>query len=180
MPPHWFERRRWNDADPYVALLSRQVPIDAEVEDALRTCLGEVCQNVEDHSRSDVGGVACGRFAEREGVVGVTVVDLGVGVLASLQPRYPSLGSDHDALRAVLTASITSRSTARNLGQGLASLRAICTGRRGRVVIASGSALAEATDVASEPRLRTLPARFPGTIVHFGLPVAPGDIVAGR
>ena len=129
VPLQRFERHAWNDADPFVGLVARHVVLSADDVEYLRACLAEVYQNVEDHSRSPLGGVGCGRYARDAGAVGVAVVDLGVGIRESLRTRFPEFVTDGDALFGVLTRSISARSTNRNLGQGLEIGRASCRER---------------------------------------------------
>ncbi len=169
-PVERFNEANWNLPDPIIRLLKRHVAeLDPEVEDWIRTCIREVTQNTIDHSQSPIGGVMAARYLAASREVRVGIVDRGVGIAESLSTRVDGVTRAFDALRRVVQGGYSSRSRANNLGQGISNLFLLVRLARGRICLFSDDGVASSQS-GSEPSIRTLDFRFPGTAVFFALP----------
>lgn len=70
-----------------------------DAADALRYVMTELARNVVQHSASEIGGIAIAQHFPDAGRLQVAMCDLGRGVKASLQQRYPELKNDLEGLR---------------------------------------------------------------------------------
>jgi hypothetical protein len=121
----------------------------SEAADALNYVMKELSRNVLQHAQSPVGGVAMAQHFPNRRALQVTLCDLGIGILKSLEPRYPELRTDLEGIRmAVLPhASGAPISTGpyadpqENAGLGLFFCREIAWRTGGSFWLASGSAL---------------------------------------
>lgn len=173
------EAASWDRSSRIVRLLRRHMDLDADSEDQVRTCVAEVVQNIVDHSRSSIGGVMCARYLESKAEVRVGIVDRGVGVLATLSKRFPSVKSSADALAKVIEGGHSSKSRPNNQGLGVSNLFSLVQNAAGRMMVCTGDAFAEIHGGASAPAIHQLECDFPGTAVFFALPVRAIDSPGG-
>ena len=166
-----FMRNTWNLPDPLIRLVRKHIPLSKDGEDYLRICIGEVLQNIEDHSESPVGGVLCARFLSKTQQVRVAVVDRGHGILGTLRARYPSISSPMEALGKVVRGGYSAKSLRRNAGIGLRNLATFATAQGGNLTLISGSGVLEMTPASAMPRLEQRAFDFQGTAVFFTLHV---------
>jgi len=144
--------------------------------DAFVVALSELCQNIPEHSQ-DIGYVAIQKYfyGKKLGknVAKIAVMDLGIGIKASLSSKYaPSRGnwSDLVAIKMAVFEG-ASRYDDPGRGQGLMCVRRLVEKWNGRFVIRSGSAktgLIPPWD-SSPTYLHRLP-YFPGTQISITLP----------
>jgi len=173
VPLRQLDHASWNAPTPIIDLVRRFLPLDSDTEDFLRICVNEVIQNVEDHARSEIGVVYTARFVrwlERDQVE-VALVDRGVGIQASLQPRYPEIQSSTAAINRILAGGVSARSRQNNMGLGVSNLHDILFQLGGELIIASGDVVAYRTP--GKALDLTLKFSFAGTGVFFTLPVKP-------
>jgi hypothetical protein len=145
---------------------------DAEVVNQLFEATGELGQNVVEHAGSPVGGfVAAQRYragAPEERIV-VAVGDAGIGIRASLRPRYGDM-TDREAIRRAVQWYV-SRVPDEGRGQGLPGVVEGVRGLGGTIWIQSGTALRRIV----RRQARTIEvSRLQGTIVGARLPCRPG------
>ena len=157
--------------DPFIALISQHIDLDSEVEEYLRTCIIEVVQNVEDHSRSAIGAVAAARYMCKSKEIRIAIVDRGVGIGATVRQRYPEIASNRNAIAGVMEGGVSAKSRPNNMGVGVSTLCAIIQNQlKGRVFIIS-----EDTAVSRQSGRPDywpyLGRRFPGTAVFMNVPV---------
>lgn len=98
---------------------------DDNFSNELFTILGELCDNVWQHSNSVSPGFACLQFYGRTKKIIITVSDSGIGLLNSLRPHlatnYPELvkASDHDLVMTMFRDGLSSKPLETGRGAGL-------------------------------------------------------------
>jgi hypothetical protein len=143
---------------------------DRALADALFDCLGELGENVEEHSGTV--GFAVAQTFPTQGFVRFAVADAGAGLLGTLHDR--GAGTDEEATRLALSG--TSRRTEGLGGWGLPHVLDLVTRLGGYVFVATGRASVVATSRAVRA-VATAP--FPGTVLEGSIPVLghpPGGI----
>jgi hypothetical protein len=175
VPLRQFRQSRHTDPDPILHLIGRFEPISDDLRLSLEIAVNECVQNIEDHSRSDLGGLCCARFMTRDREIRVALVDWGEGIRTSLQRRYNDIQDDVDALQRVLYGGYSAKTRPNNLGRGIDNLRSVVTqALGGNLYLISGNASADFQGRRS-PRYDRLQYGFQGTAVCFTLPVRPKD-----
>lgn len=158
----------WTEPDPVISLVRRRASIETDEEDYLRLCMNEVIQNIDDHAKSEIGGIWCARFIGAAGEVRVAIVDRGLGIQRTLAQRYPKVNSSVQALQCVFEGNYSSKSRKNNMGVGISNLAKIISLKNGNLSIFSGDGLADIRHGES-PRFKKTPFCFPGTGVFFTL-----------
>ena len=167
MPLQRFDRASFQDADGIVRLVHSYLSLSDDTEDALRVCVNEVTQNIEDHAESPVGGVMMARYLRNE--VRVAIADCGLGIDETLRPKYPELGPS-EAIRKVLRGGYTAHSRDNNQGLGINNLVRIIKYHSGGIFIVSRCVRVDVRP-GREPVFGDLPRAFWGTGVFFTLPL---------
>jgi hypothetical protein len=141
--------------------------------DRFTVALAEVCQNVVDHSGGP--GLALAQCYLRAGSgpeIRLAVADVGIGVRASLAPRYadrlPGSWDDRAAVRLAFRRGVTA-SDDPDRGLGLAAVSDMVRAWGGTLRLRSGTA---ACEVGAHPGEHGGLAPFPGTQVAISLPQA--------
>lgn len=146
-------------------ILSQQLQYTQRDVSKFSTVLGELCQNIHDHSEDE--GVACvQRYTNRQGekFVVVGVADLGIGIRASLTKRFPEATNwpHHTAIANALKKDF---SRYPDRGLGLYIISQIVGEYRGSLDIRSGD-----TRLYVRHRARWVQScDFPGTQVSISL-----------
>lgn len=134
--------------------------------------LWEPADNALEHARSDVGVVCLaqtwrtdsGRFAE------IAVADAGIGILRTLQRRYPGLSSHQDAVERALEEGVSGVDDNQR-GLGLTKMHHVSmSGAHRRLTIVSGNGCVVATPDGT--RARTLTKSWSGTLVSLLFPLS--------
>lgn len=143
--------------------------------DRFTVAMAEVCQNVVDHSGGP--GLALAQCYLRAGggpEIRLAVADVGIGVRASLAPRYadrvPGAWDDRAAVRLAFRRGVTGSGDP-DRGLGLAAVSDMVRAWGGSLRLRSGTA---ACEVGAHPGERGGLAPFPGTQVAIRLPHAAG------
>ncbi len=158
-----------------------------EAADALKYAMTELARNVLQHSGSPIGGVAIAQHFPDDRRIQVAMCDLGQGVRASMQRRYPELRTDMEGLRLAILPHASGAAPAgpygdgnENAGLGLFYSREIAWRSGGSFWIASGTALLGIrgdipTRTSREPvepdRVYRTIESWPGTVVTMDFPV---------
>ncbi len=79
----------------------------------------EVVHNVRDHSQSRIGCYISAQAYHRNDTLIFVIMDLGIGFLKSLNPRFPSIGSNSEAIEKAVQEGVSSKSRPNNMGAGL-------------------------------------------------------------
>lgn len=130
---------------------------------SVRICLDELAENVLHHADAPGGGYAAAQVYRKSGKFEVGIVDLGIGVPASLRknPAYADISGDVAAVQTALELGVTS-TPERNAGIGLFVTKLLLKGNGGILMVRSGTATVVAG--ASE-RTATTDVALPGTLV---------------
>lgn len=143
--------------------------------DRFTVAMAEVCQNVVDHSGAPGLALAqCYLHGGDAAEIRLAVADAGIGVRASLAPRYadrlPGAWDDAAAVRLAFRRGVTGSGDP-DRGLGLAAVAEMVRAWGGSLRLRSGTATCE---VGAHPGLRTGLTSFPGTQVSIRLPHAAG------
>lgn len=176
VPVARFQTALWGASEPLVRLIRRHTELSLDDEDALRLCINEVSQNIDDHAKSAIGGIFSARYFSASEEVRVAIVDRGLGIATTLAARYPSVHSSAEALGLVLGGKYSSRSKPGNRGLGIQSLAETVRRLSGKLVLVSGNACASLDANMRTPYLQALGGHFRGTGVFFTLPLRGVDI----
>ncbi len=173
VPLSRFVQSRHDDPEPIIRLVERFHPVSEDLRVSLEVSVNECVQNIEDHSRSVIGGMGCARFMKQSQQVRVSLIDWGQGILASLRRRYDDITTAEQALRRVLYGGYRAQTRVNNQGRGIDNLRSIVTEAcGGDLFILSGNGAVEIRG-RQNPKYFTGTYNFQGTLVCFTLPVEP-------
>ena len=131
-------------ASQLTEFLVEQATTDRLARASLRITLDEIAENVVHHADTPVGGFAAAQRWTRSNEVEIAVVDLGVGVRASLRknPQHADVVSDVDAIARALQPRVTS-TPERNAGIGLFITKLLLEANGGLLVVRSGYGLVQ-------------------------------------
>ncbi len=156
-------------------LLVSRLGYSSLAADRFTVAMAELCQNAVDHSGGP--GLALAQCYLRAGggpEIRLAVADVGIGVRASLAPRYASgfLGSwdDQTAIGLAFTSGVTGSGDP-DRGLGLAAVADVVRAWGGSLRLRSGTA---DRVVGAHPSQRARLPFFPGTQVAVCLPQAAG------
>jgi hypothetical protein len=167
----------WNDSMKVVEFVRRHRQLSEPRAEILRICVSEILQNIQDHARSEIGGVLTARFMSGVGrsdalpEVRIGLVDTGVGVLGSLKPRYPALRTSYEAIGRIVIGETSAKSRPNNLGLGVSNLFLFVRAHQGKVAFVSDNAVWQSFPQKPEPHGFEMKCSWPGTAVFFSLPV---------
>jgi anti-sigma regulatory factor (Ser/Thr protein kinase) len=137
---------------------------DTVARSSIRICFDELAENVLNHADTPLGGFAMAQAWPRRSEIEVAIVDLGIGVRASLakNPAYAALEDDLAAVTVALDPRVTGNPTGRNSGIGLYITRLLLRENGGTLLLRSGRG-----EIYSGSREEgfTRANFFPGTIV---------------
>lgn len=121
----------WLRADLVPWLASRLSITQASLH-PFQNCLAELFNNIQDHTRYDIGTIFCQHFPKEKRVY-VTLSDMGIGVPANVKTILPNL-TDYQAIVKATEEGFTTKPTPRNQGIGLDYLLKEVVGRNGGTV----------------------------------------------
>lgn len=105
-----------------------------------QNCLAELFNNIQDHTRHDIGTVFAQHFP-KENRVYVTLSDMGRGIPATVKTALPKL-TDYEAIVKATEEGFTTKPTPRNQGIGLDYLIKEVVGRnQGTATFCSGTSV---------------------------------------
>ncbi|HWR97577.1 MAG TPA: ATP-binding protein [Candidatus Methanoperedens sp.] len=157
-------------------LLVSQLGYSGLAADRFTVAMAEICQNAVDHSGSPGVALAqCYLHAGGGPEIRLAVADVGIGVRASLAPRYaarfPGAWSDRAAIGLAFESGVTGSGDP-DRGLGLAAVTDLVHAWGGTLRLRSGTA---ARVVGAHPSERAGLPHFPGTQVTIRLPHAAGS-----
>jgi len=163
--------------------INRTLDLGPGVIEALEWSLNEVADNVLNHSGGAMGYLQVAEQPKKE-LIEFVVVDLGRGILNSLQESRPDLRSDEEALKLAVEKGVT-RDLNVGQGNGLAGTWRIAIASNGYANLYSGRGLLrylapreDSSAGGPRQRYRDVPGEifvqsapyFPGTIVSITIP----------
>lgn len=137
---------------------------------SIRSCVGEVFNNIADHSTLNMGFVHVQHYPNMDRVR-VTVSDFGRGIPNTIRDRIPGLTDTQAVLRAT-EEGVTAQTTPRNRGLGLDLLIRRVTSNNGIVTINSynGALVCKAGRAGAVERIPSGGnAPYPGTLVDISM-----------
>lgn len=152
------------------AILNKQCGFAANVDVGLRYVIGEIADNIIEHSHSPYGYITTQSY-QSKGFTDICIADIGGTILGSYSenPRTAGIDTDVEALQsAVAGISTKNLPEAENRGFGLrTTIRMLTKGLGGEFLLASGGA-AFAANPKNEQYIE-LPSgiKFSGTIIAF-------------
>jgi len=142
-----------------------------------KTCISELFNNIVDHTRLDIGGIAAQYFPNGDFPFGdcieVGVADFGLGIPATVRKVEPDV-TDAEAIKLAFKEGFSSKSTPRNRGAGLPLLIDYLVGAAGgHVTVFSGNAIVEfrrGPDGRIASRVSSQDSFTPGTLIEITVP----------
>ncbi len=148
----------------FMEVVLRSMHIPKDIFSALEWSVNEICDNVINHSQSQVGGfIEINTFSKKE-QISFTVTDVGEGILNTLKEGIPTLRTDIQAIGEAIKAGVT-RNKEFGQGNGLAGSLRITTMSNGSLDIISGTGRFYATANDSQKTEGTINQYFKGTSV---------------
>lgn len=148
---------------------------------SLKAGLGEVFNNINDHSTVDVG-CSASHFDKAGDKITICVADFGIGIPGRVRDKM-KLGSDQAAIAMACQQGFSTKTTPKNRGAGLHVLiQNVVARNHGSVIIYSGGGIYSSTYSAEGPLKgtgRSAPGQYPGTMLYMTLPKSefvPDDI----
>lgn len=136
--------------------------------DPISICLGEMFNNVFDHSRSKVDGYVLSQYYPKRKEVAIAVADFGVGIPVSVNNYFLAQDkdgfSDEEAIKWALKLGNTVQSQIKNKGFGLDTMRSSVKRMNSRMTIITGNTVYYHTK-SGEELFHTIETEFPGTTV---------------
>ena len=121
----------------FMDIVLRNMRIPKDIISALEWSMYELCDNVLNHSESQIGGfVQVITFAKQD-TISFSVADAGRGILNSLKEGIPSLETDVQAIGEAIKVGVT-RNKDKGQGNGLAGSLRVTTMTGGSLDIISG------------------------------------------
>lgn len=143
--------------------LAERCNTDTLARFSIRICLDELAENVIQHADTPLGGFAAAQGWLQSQQFEIGIVDLGVGIQASLRknPAFADIGDDLTAIQTALEPRVTS-TPERNSGIGLFITKLLLRANGGVLLVRSGNAAVYA-GAQEDAALRDV--RLPGTLV---------------
>lgn len=147
--------------------MSRELSVQNDALANINLCLGEIFNNIRDHSKEKIGCIYAQHFPKRHELV-FSISDFGVGIPYNIRKKKPGI-TDAEALVLAITEGYTTQTTPRNLGAGLHTLISnVVKDNNGSVYIHSGYGILEVTPEGGT-RTRTSKGYYPGTFLDVNL-----------
>ena len=147
--------------------IQQKVETDAVTANSLDVCLIELTENVYFHAKTSSGGFAAAQTFKNSQEIEIAIVDLGVGIAASLSanPEHAEEAADDiSAINAAIRPLVTA-TPERNSGYGLALTRLLLELNDGRLIVWSGEGKVQFGESSFAKRVDHLP----GTVVALRL-----------
>lgn len=143
--------------------LAERCVTDQLARASIRICLDEIAENVVHHADTQIGGFAAAQGWPRNHEFEIAIVDLGIGVRASLtkNPDYADISSDAEAITRALQPRVSS-TPQRNAGIGLFITKLLLEANGGILLVRSGTGLVRA---GAREEATSEEVQLPGTLV---------------
>lgn len=149
----------------FMKIVMNHVYMPYDIVSALEWSVGEICDNVINHSDSAVGGyLQVIAYPQSNNKVAFTVADAGRGILNSLREGYPHLQNDVEAIDEAIKVGVT-RNKQVGQGNGLAGTLRIINMTGGSFDIMSGRGRLLLTTNDTKKSLMRNDQIYPGTCI---------------
>lgn len=131
---------------------------------AVKLSLDEAFYNISDHAKAEENAFSIVRFHQATETLHVAICDFGRGICDSVRSAYRDIESDREALMKAMERNFTTRSTKRNMGFGMDSIRGACSENDSFWIFSNNAKCAFYTG-----KIQTFDSdfRFPGTIIFY-------------
>jgi anti-sigma regulatory factor (Ser/Thr protein kinase)/anti-anti-sigma regulatory factor len=135
------DSHEWLEAN-FVPWLAARLNITQASLYALKVCISELFNNIQDHTRYDIGSIYVQHFP-REHSITISVSDFGLGIPAKVREKIPDI-HDGDAIVQAVQDGFTTKSKPANKGAGLDYLlNVVVLQNKGNVTVYSGHSIVE-------------------------------------
>ncbi|QTA85435.1 hypothetical protein [Desulfonema magnum] len=160
----------WLD-NTLVAWLAHSLQIaDTSGFSGLKTCIGEIFNNIKDHSGEKIGCVFAQHYPANNEIE-IAISDFGVGIPCQIRKKF-DCKNDAEALELAIKEGYTTKSLPTNRGAGLENLLGFVLGYNGgRIYIHSNKGKLECHVAGSEKVIKSDNSEqfYPGTLVLIKL-----------
>jgi anti-sigma regulatory factor (Ser/Thr protein kinase) len=157
----------WLEAD-FVPWLAARLNITQASLYALKVCVSELFNNIQDHTRYDIGSIFVQHFPREHSIV-ISVSDFGLGIPAKVREKMPDI-DDSKAIVQAVQDGFTTKSKPANKGAGLDYLlNVVVLQNGGKVTIYSCSSIVqfERADASVRPTVLANAGFSPGTTIDI-------------
>jgi hypothetical protein len=159
--------------DKTIAWLKGNLKLRKKSFSVLETALGEVFNNILDHSGSAIGGCAFAQHYPYYNIIQLCISDFGTGIPNKIRTKFSHdligkpLKLDSHAIRFATLPKISTKSTPRNRGAGLDNLVHIIENNKGfmKIISNEGSFVYNNYNNVQEVSLDDLGGYYQGTLV---------------
>lgn len=109
----------WLDRD-FIPWLSGRLNISNSSLGEIKTCFGEIFNNIRDHADENTGCIFAQHYPNKDKIQ-ISISDFGIGIPNNIRKVYPGI-SDSTALERAIEEGVSSKSTPKNRGAGLKTL----------------------------------------------------------
>ncbi|MFI2132925.1 ATP-binding protein [Lysinibacillus fusiformis] len=153
--------------------LAQQLGVKRATLGNIEMCLGEIFNNIKDHSSENIGCIYAQHFPQKK-LLTFCIADFGVGIPYNVKKIIPGC-SDSEALLHAIKEGFTTKTSPRNLGAGLYTMiKNIVVNLNGSVHINSGYGILNV--YSNKGNLITRAFRsdgfYPGTFLEFNINTA--------
>lgn len=156
----------------FIPWLAQQLNVKVSSLADIETCLGEIFNNIKDHSFEKTGCLFAQHFPKEKKLT-ICIADFGVGIPHNIRKVKSGL-SDEEALSLAIVDGFTTKTSPRNLGAGLHTMiKNVAYNLKGSVHINSGYGILDAIyddnrngfDIATSSST----GYYPGTFLEFNI-----------
>ncbi|MED3986294.1 ATP-binding protein [Peribacillus simplex] len=158
---------QWLEAT-FITWLAGQLGVKIATLGNIKTCLGEVFNNIRDHSSENIGLIYAQHFPARNKIV-ISIADFGVGIPTNIRKKSPAL-QDAEALVLAIEDGYSTYTSPRNLGAGLHTLiKNVVEDSNGTVHIHSGYGILNTEFVHNDIQVSSSTSNgfYPGTFLEI-------------
>lgn len=151
-------------ADRIIAVFDSHLFLSRGVKDSLQMSIRETMTNAVDHSGKKRYYV-CAQADPKRRQIRLCILDLGRGILNALQPHYPEIKDDYEAIELAIQEGISSRDF--KAGYGLNHIQRFIEVNKGKMWIVSGRGKVMWEGNPIQSYRQSTPVSFDGTIVKL-------------
>lgn len=157
---HWKEQI-------FIPWLARLLEVTPAALSGMSTCIGEIFNNINDHSTEHIGCIYAQHYP-RLNLVKVAISDFGVGVPAAIQKQIPNL-TDESALLKAFEEGFSTQSTPGNRGAGFTNISKAIEANQGCAYIHSNAGIIKCNSGENGIQISssTAPGFYPGTLFEI-------------
>lgn len=156
----------------FIPWLAQQLNVKVSSLADIETCLGEIFNNIKDHSFENIGCLFAQHFPNEKKLT-FCIADFGVGIPHNVRKVAPDL-NDEEALSQAIVDGFTTKTSPRNLGAGLHTMiKNVAYNLKGSVHINSGYGILNAfyDNDMDDIGIETCSSKgfYPGTFLEFNI-----------